>query len=299
MSMSAMHSGPHRKRIDIDSHGMYSCIQEYRTIKQKCKSCVSCPSDDACDLKGTNRIVRTFRERDVVMNDALSGQVVTNPKTIAEQVYDLLKMKILDHEIVPGERLLEVATCEQLQVSRTPVREAFRLLQQDGLVERIPQGGVRVTDISLDELQEISRLRTILEVYAVELACDRISSSDLERLEHVIDQASQITAKEQEGEAIDVSRLSHLNTVFHDIICEAAQSTYLNKVLEIVRLPILRFRPFSLEDRKHRQRSLDEHKRIIQMLKEQDKKGLKKLISKHVNDVGDAVARTLAAKKGN
>jgi len=233
------------------------------------------------------------------MNEALAGQVVTNPKTIAEQVYDLLKKKILDHEIVPGERLLEVTICDLLQVSRTPVREAFRLLQQDGLVERIPQGGVRVTDLSLDELQEISKLRTILEVYAAELACDRIFEADLRRLEEIIFQVSEMAAEEQAGKAIDVARLSHLNTVFHDVICEAAQSTYLTKVLEIVRLPILRFRPFSLEDRKHRQRSLDEHKQIIRMLREKDKRGLKKLISKHVNDVGDAVARTLAAKQGN
>jgi len=233
------------------------------------------------------------------MNEALSGQAVTTPKTIAEQVYDLLKSKILDQKILPGERLLEIAVCKMLQVSRTPVREAFRLLQQDGLVERIPQGGVRVTDLSLEDLQEVSARRTVLEVYAVELASDKINETELEQLEDIVRKTSAMIIEEQNGKPIDISELSRLNTVFHDIICDAAQSRYLSNILEIVRLPILRFRPFSLEDNTHRQRSLEEHKQIIVMLREKDKKGLKKLITKHVNDVGDAVARTLASKKGN
>ena len=108
--------------------------------------------------------------------------IVKTPKTIAEQVYDLLKKRILYHEIMPGERLLEVALCESLKVSRTPVREAFRLLQQDGLVERIPQGGVQVTDLSLDDLKEVSALRTVLEVYAAELACEKISEEEIGKL---------------------------------------------------------------------------------------------------------------------
>lgn len=232
------------------------------------------------------------------MNQALAGQAVTTPKTIAEQVYDLLKGKILEQEILPGERLLEITVCELLQVSRTPVREAFRLLQQDGLVERIPQGGVRVTDLSLEELQEISTLRTVLEAYAAELACDKIREEELLKLEEVVQAVSEMTSVENDTE-IDVSELTRLNTVFHDIICDAARSSYLTKILEIVRLPILRFRPFSLEDATHRRRSLEEHRQIITMLREKDKRNLKKLITKHVNDVGDAVARTLASKRGN
>jgi GntR family transcriptional regulator, rspAB operon transcriptional repressor len=228
------------------------------------------------------------------------GQVVDfvkNPQTIAEQVYNLLRQRILEQELPPGERLLEVALCESLNVSRTPVREAFRLLQQDGLVERIPQGGIRVTSLSLEELKEISALRTVLEVYAVELACDLIAPQEIAKLEKILEQAAALVAAEGEGKAIDVAELSRLNTVFHDTICSAARSTYLNKILEIVRLPILRFRPFSLGDREHRLRGVDEHRQMLDMLRRRDKSGLKKLTAKHVGDVSTAIARLLTAKK--
>lgn len=230
------------------------------------------------------------------MSDSQFEGIVKTPKTIAEQVYDLLKKKILYHEILPGERLLEVALCESLKVSRTPVREAFRLLQQDGLVERVPQGGVQVTDLSLEDLKEVSALRTVLEVYAAELACDKITERDIEKLEKLMQKTAEMIIAEQEGKVIDVAEFSGLNTAFHDIICDAAQSTYLSKILSIVRLPILRFRPVSLEDKNHRTRGWEEHKSMIKMLKNRDKKGLKKLVEKHVSDVGEAVAKTLASK---
>lgn len=230
------------------------------------------------------------------MNDSQFAETVKTPKTIAEQVYDLLKKKIIYHEIMPGERLLEIGLCESLKVSRTPVREAFRLLQQDGLVERIPQGGVQVTDLSLDDLREVSALRTVLEVYAAELACEKISDEEIEKLEGLMSKTAAMIDAEREGEEIDVAEFSGLNTAFHDIVCDAAQSSYLSKILEIVRLPILRFRPFSLEDKNHRTRGWEEHKLMIALLRKRDKEGLKKLVAKHVGDVGEAVAKALASK---
>jgi DNA-binding GntR family transcriptional regulator len=233
------------------------------------------------------------------MSNALLEEMVKTPKTIAEQVYDLLKKKILSQEIMPEERLLENAVCKILQVSRTPVREAFRLLQQDGLVERIPQGGVRVTDLSLEELREVSALRTVLEVYAAELACENITEKDIEELENIMKQTAKMFTQESESGEIDVAELSRLNTVFHDIICNAAHSGYLSKILEIVRLPILRFRPFSLTNKQHRTRGWEEHKAMIKMLRDRDKTNLKKLVAKHVDDVTEAVAQILASKQGD
>lgn len=227
----------------------------------------------------------------------LLGGLVKTPRSMAEQVYDLLRERILQQVLMPGERLLEIAVSESLKVSRTPIREAFRLLQQDGLVERIPQGGVRVTGLSLEELKEISALRAVLEIHAIDIACSKIEQEEIEKLESIVGLAEEMTIAESKGKQIDLAELSRLNTVFHDIICSAARSSYLNKILEIVRLPILRFRPFSLEDKEHRLRGVKEHKEMIEMLKSGDKEGLKKLTAKHVNDVSEAVAKTLASKK--
>ncbi len=210
----------------------------------------------------------------------LSEEFVQTPRTMAEQVYDLLRKRILGQELMPGERLLEIAVSESLKVSRTPVRESFRLLQQDGLVERIPQGGVRVTDLSLEELKEISALRAVLEIHAVDVACDRIAEEEIEKLESIVSLAEAMVIAESSGKKIDLAELSRLNTIFHDIICTAARSTYLNKILEIVRLPILRFRPFSLEDKEHRLRGVKEHKKMIEMLKRKDKEGSEEINGK-------------------
>ena len=233
------------------------------------------------------------------MCSLLLDEPLQTPRSMAEQVYDLLRTRIINQDLQPGERLLEIAVSESLKVSRTPVREAFRLLQQDDLVERIPQGGVRVTDLPVDELKEILVLRKILEVYAVELACERITKGEIDRLETIVSSAENLVVAESKGERIDLAELSRLNTTFHDLICGCARSSYLNKTLEIVRLPILRFRPFSLEDKKHRWRGVDEHKQMIEMLKSRDADGLKVLTAKHVDDVSEAVERIIASKKWN
>lgn len=238
-----------------------------------------------------------FSEKDLDMRTDLAEELVHTPRTIAEQVYDLLRKQILEQKLMPGERLLEIAVGKSLKVSRTPVREAFRLLQQDGLVERIPQGGVRVTDLSLEELKEISALRAVLETHAVELACAKIGQEEIDKLESIVDVAEEMVIAESNGKEIDLAELSRLNTLFHDTICSAARSTYLNKILEIVKLPILRFRPFSLEDKEHRLRAVKEHREMVEMLRGDDKEGLKKLTEKHVNDVSEAVAKTLASRE--
>ena len=226
------------------------------------------------------------------MYSALLEKPSQTPRLIsmAEQVYDLLRTRIIDQDLLPGERLLENAVSVSLNVSRTPVREAFRLLQQDDLVERIPQGGVKVTDLPVGELKEILMLRKILEVYAVELASERITREEIERLEVIVASAENIVAAEISGKKIDLVDLSRLNTEFHDVIYHSARSSYLNKTLQTVRLPILRFRPFSLEDKNHRWRGVAEHKQMIALLKSGDVEGLKTLTAKHVEDVSEAMA---------
>ena len=124
----------------------------------------------------------------------------------------------------------------------------------------------------------------------------RISQAEIESLETIVAAAEKIVVAESNGEKIDYAELSRLNTTFHDLICSCARSNYLNKTLEIVRLPILRFRPFSLEDKTHRWRGVEEHKEEVAMHKAGDIDGPKALTAKHVEDVSEAVERTLASK---
>lgn len=215
------------------------------------------------------------------------------PKTMSEQVYNLLREKIMNQEIMPGEVLLEVEVSKALGVSRTPVREAFRLLQHDDLVYRNPRGGVSVTELTMSDLREVSDLRLVFEVHAIERTCDRITDDELEELEATVIEVGKIFERAGADGDLDLIKLGELNTKFHDILYQAAGSTYLTRILETIRLPILRYRPFSLETKKQRERSWQEHKLMIQYLRNHDKTSLKKLVKKHIKDAGDAIARKL------
>jgi len=215
------------------------------------------------------------------------------PKTMSEQVYELLREKIMNQEIMPGEVLFEVEVSEALGVSRTPVREAFRLLQHDDLVYRNPRGGVSVTELTMSDLQEVSDLRLVFEVHSIERTCDRISQEEIRELEATVKEIDEIFERGDTEQDLDLVRLGDLNTKFHDILYQAAGSHYLTKILETIRLPILRYRPFSLETKKQRERSWQEHKLIIKYLKDRDKVNLRKLVRKHIKDAGCAIARKL------
>ena len=228
-----------------------------------------------------------------------NNEALITPKTMSEQVYELLREKILNQEIKPGETLLEVTVSQALGVSRTPVREAFRLLRHDALVYRNPRGGVKVTELTMKDLIEVSELRLVFETYSIELTCDRITEEEIASLQRLITEIDEIFANSELKDDVDLIKLGELNTKFHDILYDAAGSHYLTRILEIIRLPILRYRPFSLETRRQRERSWQEHKIMIELLKKRDKKGLKKLVRRHVKDAGNAIARKLKMQQNS
>jgi DNA-binding GntR family transcriptional regulator len=87
--------------------------------------------------------------------------------SIADQIYESLKSSIISAELKGGDRLFEAKVAESYQASRTPVREAFRRLEQDSLVERVAQGGVRVTQVTRKTVEDLFGIRTVLEEYAI------------------------------------------------------------------------------------------------------------------------------------
>jgi DNA-binding GntR family transcriptional regulator len=215
------------------------------------------------------------------------------PKSTSDRVYDFLKNEILSQNLAPGERLLERIITRTVNVSRTPVREAFRRLEQEGLVIRSHQGGVQVTELSPESLDDVSEIRAMIEAYACDLACERIQPEAIGELQEIIQQARVVLDNFHVNPIAQVNKLSALNTRFHDTIYGATHNDYLIKILDVVRLPILRFRPFSLMDERHRRVSWDEHKRMIDLLAGREKAKLKQLIMKHVRDVNEAVSRSL------
>ena len=102
---------------------------------------------------------------------------------LRDVVFQTLRRAILMGELEPGERLMELALTEKLGVSRTPVREAIRMLEKEGLVEMIPRKGAAVSRITEKDLQDVLEVRCALEELAVGIACERMTEDDIERFE--------------------------------------------------------------------------------------------------------------------
>ena len=105
---------------------------------------------------------------------------------LRDVVFNTLRQAILRGELKPGERLMEIALSQRLGVSRTPVREAIRMLEQEGLVIMIPRKGAQVAEISEKDLKDVLEVRLGLEELAVRIACQRITEEELEELERAV-----------------------------------------------------------------------------------------------------------------
>jgi len=216
------------------------------------------------------------------MKESLAQEVavILPPKSISDQIYEVLKERILVGRIAPGERIIESTVAEDLKTSRTPVREAFQRLVQDGLVERVLQGGVRVTVITSQMIKEVYGIRAVLEVYAVDLACDNIDAETVLKLKEMARQARRILSSPEANRPEGWITLWRINTLFHESICRATGSEHLPKVLSQLKDLVMRFRFLSM--RKTRIRAWDEHELIIKFLESKDKSRLKELMKAHI-----------------
>lgn len=191
---------------------------------------------------------------------ALSPQpAIQRGQSLYEQVYQALRSAILSGELVAGQRLVETQLAEWLKVSRTPLREALRQLQQEGLVSSEANGGLRVTTLSVADAIELYDCRIALEQLAVAEACRRATNEQLKQLETYVIQAEQLAnAKEKLSESV---QLLELDYQFHHLIAQSSGNQRLTALLEqlfdamaLLRIQTLQHNPKVLEIRlEHRQ----------------------------------------------
>jgi DNA-binding GntR family transcriptional regulator len=221
--------------------------------------------------------------------------VIVPPRSISDQIYEVLKERILLGKITLGERIIESSIAEDLKTSRTPVREAFQRLVQDGLVERVPQGGVRVTVITPRMIKEVFGIRAVLEVYALELACDNIEAETIIRLKELARQARKLLSSPEANDPEGLIALWKINTSFHETIYRAAGSEQLLKLVGQLNSLVRRFRFLSM--RKTRIRAWDQHELMITYLEEKNKAMLGELMKAHVEEAASDTLRALENDK--
>ncbi|WP_416666345.1 GntR family transcriptional regulator [Egbenema bharatensis] len=198
----------------------------------------------------------------------LSLPSVQRSKSLYEQTYQALRTSILSGELLPGERLVETQLAEQLQVSRTPIREAMRQLQRDNLVTTDRGGGLRVTIISVADAMQLYDCRIALEKLSVQEACQNATAGQLETLESLVIQAEQLM--EQPELRADSIRMLEIDYKFHQFIAESSGnrwlSTFLDQVFDkmsMLRVQTTRHNPRVLEIR-------SEHRQIFESIAQRD-----------------------------
>lgn len=197
--------------------------------------------------------------------------------SIVEFVYETLREAITQGTIPPGSRITENAVATELKVSRTPVREAIRLLESERLVERLPRVGIVAIDLDPHQLDDIYTTRSVLHGLAARLAAVRILPRELVTL-----RALQEEMDTQKPGTTSLRTMAAVNVRFHDDILRAARSESLTKLLPELESTLVRFRHTTAGYPGRAEQSNAEHWRIIEALERRDEVEAERVAREHV-----------------
>ena len=210
---------------------------------------------------------------------------------LRDVVFNTLRQAILRGELKPGERLMEIQLANKLGVSRTPIREAIRKLELEGLVLMIPRRGAEVAEITEKSLRDVLEVRGALEELAVKLACQKITDA----------QIAELRAAEKEFEMAlqsgDVTVYAEADVKFHDVIYRATDNQRLIQLLFNLREQMYRYRVEYLKREEAHETLLVEHKRIIETIANRDMEAAVDAVCKHIDNQVSAVIDTIRMKK--
>ena len=188
-------------------------------------------------------------------------QEVTDKYSLRGRVFHRLREDILNGKYEEHEELREVAIGEELGVSRTPVREAFRQLELEGLIQIIPNKGAYVTGITQKDVKDIYVIRSLLEGLCARWATEHITKEQLEELEE------NVYLARFHAEKGHLEQLAELDNRFHDILYEACSSKILEHQLKDFHQYVLRVRRKTLSSADRGPKSNDEHEELLEAIK--------------------------------
>lgn len=210
---------------------------------------------------------------------------------LRDVVFNTLRRAILRGELKPGERLMEIQLANKLGVSRTPIREAIRKLELEGLVLMIPRKGAEVAEITEKNLRDVLEVRCALEELAVQLACDRIDKEMLKELHEAAEHFRDILGSD------DITVIAEADEAFHDVIFTATGNARLIQLLNNLREQMYRYRIEYLKKKECYPQLLEEHATIIRAIEEHDKDKATQITGQHINNQVDTVVDTLRRRE--
>lgn len=207
---------------------------------------------------------------------------------LRDLVFNTLRQAILKGELKPGERLMEIQLAEKLGVSRTPIREAIRKLELEGLVLMIPRKGAEVAKISHKSLQDVLEVRGALEELATDLACQRITDEELESLRKAEAHFKQVVSS-----GGNEMQIAEADEAYHDIIYNASGNKKLVQMINNLREQMYRYRLEYIKDEAKRGTLISEHEKILEAIRLRDIIRAKALMKEHIDNQEMTVSRNL------
>ena len=210
---------------------------------------------------------------------------------LRDVVFNTLRRAILRGELKPGERLMEIQLANKLGVSRTPIREAIRKLELEGLVLMIPRKGAEVAEITEKNLRDVLEVRCALEELAVQLAWERIDKRGIKELHTAADRFRDVLGSD------DITQIAQADEAVHDVVFTATDNERLIQLLNNLREQMYRYRIEYLKKKECYPQLLGEHEAIISAIERHDKEKATRITGQHINNQVDTVLGTLKHKE--
>ena len=207
-------------------------------------------------------------------------------ETVCEALRDAIRRGILE----PGERLMEVQLAEELGISRTPVREAIRKLEQEGYVIMMPRRGTYVSSVSVHDVKEIFEIRSALESLSTGLAAIRIEPEELEKLRALL--------AELEGhiERKDIDKIVATDVEFHGLLYQVSRNDRLVAIISNLKEQLARFRTLSMSYPGRLQETLEEHRAMVEAIAAGDVEAARDAAERHMERAEETLLK--AMRKG-
>ena len=208
-------------------------------------------------------------------------------KPLRELVCENIRQAIIDGTFSPGERLMEIQLADEMGVSRTPVREAIRKLELEGLVVMIPRRGTYVADISIKDITEIYEVRTCLDVLAAGLAAERITDEELEQLNTYMNEIGKHVVNR------DMDKIVELDIAFHNVLYTASRNDRLASIVSNLREQLTGIRGRSMSYPGRLVETMDEHRALVDSIAARNVEAAQAAARVHIENAEHTLMRSL------
>lgn len=210
---------------------------------------------------------------------------------LRDVVFNTLRKAILTGELKPGERLMEIHLANRLGVSRTPIREAIRKLELEGLVIMIPRRGAEVAQITKKSLKDVLEVRRALDALCAELACERITEEETQQLKEACR-----TFEEAIGTG-DITTIAAADVALHDIIVKATGNARLIQLINNLSEQMYRYRFEYIKDESQHEHLVAEHRMICEGIFEKDKEKAAKAAKLHIDNQEKSIIKQIRLER--